>query len=109
MERLMTTRKIGALPVSTTILICAADAGQRAYARTSFSERGWYVLETGFSEVGQVARSVKVDLVVVISATEGAIAMVRDAFASARAELTHVVQVKHAAMARDAVRQRLGH
>lgn len=109
MERLMPTLKIGALPVSTTILICAADPAQRALARTSFAERGWYVVETGFSEIGQIARSVKIDVVVVISATEGATAMVRDAFASSRAELSHVVQVRHAAQARDEVRKRLGH
>ena len=109
MERVMTTLKIGALPVATTILICAADPAQRAIARMSFSERGWYVLETGFSEIGQVARSVKVDVVVVISATEGATAMVRDAFASARADVGHVVQVRHAETAREAVRKRVGH
>ena len=108
MEMLMTKPTTQAKPETTTILICANDPGLRAHARGTFTGAGWYVVESGYAELPQVARSVQIDVAVVISTNEGSLAIVRQAFVTARARIAHVFAVRHPDAAREIVRQKLG-
>ena len=100
---LLPTARIHVPRMPSTVLICAVDPAVRAQARVSFTGPGWYVFECAFDDLPQVARSVKIDAVVVINTTgTPAARLVREAFEGAGAPIEHVLHVRRAERARDA-------
>jgi hypothetical protein len=93
---------------TSTVLICAVDPAWRALARMSFADPSWYVFECTFDDLAHVARSVKIDAVVVTSnATSTMFHLIRDTFAIARSPV-HIVDVHGADHARDFAAAALG-
>lgn len=88
-----------------TVLLCAFDPADRAIARTSFTDRSWYVLESSPDDLGKVIGAVQLDAVVVIGNAETHGFAVKLLTSDARLSARQIVRVRYPTDASAAVAQ----
>lgn len=89
----------------TTILLCATDPADRAMARTTFSDRAWYVIESAPEDLRKVVATVLVDVVVVIGNPDAHGHAVKSLTADARMSSRQIVHVRYPTDALNAASQ----
>lgn len=88
---------------SITIVICAVNAMERTFDRSSFTASGWNVVDCAPLELEAVAGVVQIDVVVVVDNHGGLVAMARKAVARATPRVRGVLRVRSACDAYGAV------
>ncbi len=89
----------------STVLICSVDPADRAIAKSSFGDHGWYVIESIPEDVRQVVRSIKLDAVIVIGSPATHAMAVGLATADARISVQQIARVRFAGDAFEAATQ----
>lgn len=79
----------------TFVVICATDPAHRALARVSCTDPTWYIFECSFDDLDSVARSIKIDVLVVIG-TAIALVSARKIIAGSVHRIGTVVGVRYA-------------